>query len=335
MKIFTTGVAGFIGFHLSNQLLSKSHQILGIDSINDYYDTNLKEDRLSILKQNHNFIFNKVDLKDKKSIDNIFKEYKPDYVINLAAQAGVRYSIENPYAYVDSNLIGFMNILEACRSHPVKHLLYASSSSVYGGNKIAPFSINHNVDHPVSLYAATKKANELMAHTYSHLYGIPTTGLRFFTVYGPWGRPDMAYYSFTKDILSGKSIKVFNHGNMERDFTYIDDIVEGIVKLIDKIPEGDKSWDESKDSISTSFAPYKIYNIGNNNPVKLMRFIDALEKAIGKEAEKIYMDMQPGDVVRTYADVSDLERDIGFRPATSIEEGLQKFVDWYMEYYKV
>jgi len=335
LKIFTTGVAGFIGFHLSNQLLSKSHQILGIDSINDYYDTNLKEDRLSILKQNHNFIFNKVDLKDKKSIDNIFKEYKPDYVINLAAQAGVRYSIENPYAYVDSNLIGFMNILEACRSHPVKHLLYASSSSVYGGNKIAPFSINHNVDHPVSLYAATKKANELMAHTYSHLYGIPTTGLRFFTVYGPWGRPDMAYYSFTKDILSGKSIKVFNHGNMERDFTYIDDIVEGIVKLIDKIPEGDKSWDESKDSISTSFAPYKIYNIGNNNPVKLMRFIDALEKAIGKEAEKIYMDMQPGDVVRTYADVSDLERDIGFRPATSIEEGLQKFVDWYMEYYKV
>ncbi|MFA5577485.1 MAG: NAD-dependent epimerase [Tissierellaceae bacterium] len=335
MKIFTTGVAGFIGFHLSKTLLNKGYTMIGIDSINDYYDTNLKEDRLSVLEQNHDFIFHKIDLKDKDSIDNIFKKYRPDYVINLAAQAGVRYSIENPYAYVDSNLIGFMNILEACRNYPVKHLLYASSSSVYGGNKIAPFSTNHNVDHPVSLYAATKKSNELMAHTYSHLYKIPTTGLRFFTVYGPWGRPDMAYYSFTKDILEERPIKVFNHGNMERDFTYIDDIVEGIVKLIDRIPVPNKNWDESKDDLSTSFAPYKIYNIGNNNPVKLMRFINALEKAIGKEAEKIYMDMQPGDVVRTYADVSDLERDIGFRPATSIEEGLQKFVDWYMEYYKV
>jgi len=335
LKIFTTGVAGFIGFHLSKTLLNKGYTMIGIDSINDYYDTNLKEDRLSVLEQNHDFIFHKIDLKDKDSIDNIFKKYRPDYVINLAAQAGVRYSIENPYAYVDSNLIGFMNILEACRNYPVKHLLYASSSSVYGGNKIAPFSTNHNVDHPVSLYAATKKSNELMAHTYSHLYKIPTTGLRFFTVYGPWGRPDMAYYSFTKDILEERPIKVFNHGNMERDFTYIDDIVEGIVKLIDRIPVPNKNWDESKDDLSTSFAPYKIYNIGNNNPVKLMRFINALEKAIGKEAEKIYMDMQPGDVVRTYADVSDLERDIGFRPATSIEEGLQKFVDWYMEYYKV
>ena len=236
---------------------------------------------------------------------------------------------------MDSNLTGFMNILEACRNYPVEHLLYASSSSVYGGNKVAPFSTNHNVDHPVSLYAATKKSNELMAHTYSHLYGIPTTGLRFFTVYGPYGRPDMAYFSFTKDILAGKPIKVFNHGKMERDFTYIDDIVEGIVKLIDKAPTANKDWDESKDDLSTSFAPYKIYNIGNNNPVQLMRFINALESALGKEAEKVYMDMQPGDVLRTYADVSGLEKDINFKPSTSIEDGLKKFVEWYEEYYKI
>lgn len=335
MKILITGIAGFIGFHLSRKLLNKSYQVIGLDNLNDYYDTKLKEGRLEILKQNKNFIFHKKDLKDKEAIDNLFKEYKPDYVINLAAQAGVRYSIENPYAYVDSNLIGFMNILEACRNYPVKHLLYASSSSVYGGNKVAPFSTNHNVDHPVSLYAATKKSNELMAHTYSHLYGIPTTGLRFFTVYGPWGRPDMAYFSFTRDILAGKPIKVFNHGKMERDFTYIDDIVEGIYKLIDKIPVANKDWDESEEDLSTSFAPYKIYNIGNNNPVPLMRFINALEEALGEEAEKIYMDMQPGDVLRTYADVSDLEKDIGFKPSTSIEDGLKKFVEWYKEYYKV
>ena len=278
--------------------------------MNDYYDPSLKQSRLEILGKYNNFNFHKVDLKDKAEVDHIFKTYHPTHVINLAAQAGVRYSIENPYAYVDSNLTGFMNILEACRNYPVKHLLYASSSSVYGGNKVAPFSTNHNVDHPVSLYAATKKSNELIAHTYSHLYGIPTTGLRFFTVYGPYGRPDMAYFSFTKYILAGKPIKVFNHGKMERDFTYIDDIVEGIVKLIDKAPVANKEWDESKDDLSTSFAPYKIYNIGNNNPVKLMRFINALESALGKEAEKVYMDMQPGDVLRTYADVSDLERDI-------------------------
>lgn len=333
-KVLVTGIAGFIGFHLSSALLNKSYKVIGVDNLNNYYDTKLKKDRLSILKQNKNLTFHKLDLKDKSAVDNVFKEYRPDYVINLAAQAGVRYSIENPYAYADSNLIGFMNILEACRNYPVKHLLYASSSSVYGGNKIAPFSTNHNVDHPVSLYAATKKSNELMAHTYSHLYGIPTTGLRFFTVYGPWGRPDMAYFSFTKDILEGNPIKVFNHGNMERDFTYIDDIVEGVVKLIDKIPLANKNWDESKDDLSTSFAPYKIYNIGNNNPVKLMRFIKALESALGKEAEKIYMDMQPGDVYRTYADVSDLEKDIGFKPSTSIEDGLKRFVDWYKEYYK-
>ena len=335
MKILVTGAAGFIGFHLSKRLLDQSCEIIGIDNLNDYYDPGLKHSRLEILKKYDKFRFEKVDLKDKESVDKIFETHNPTYVVNLAAQAGVRYSIENPYAYVDSNLVGFMNILEACRHYPVKHLLYASSSSVYGGNKVAPFSTNHNVDHPVSLYAATKKANELMAHTYSHLYGIPTTGLRFFTVYGPYGRPDMAYFSFTKDILAGKPIKVFNHGKMERDFTYIDDIVEGVVKLIDRIPAGKKDWNERIDDLSTSFAPYKVYNIGNNNPVPLMRFIRALETALGKEAEKIYLDMQPGDVIRTYADVSDLERDINFRPCTSIEEGLQKFVDWYRDYYKV
>ncbi|MGF3182953.1 NAD-dependent epimerase [Facklamia sp. P12934] len=335
MKILITGAAGFIGFHLSKKLLKMSHEVIGIDNLNEYYDPSLKESRLDILNKYKNFKFHKVDLKEKDDVDEIFKTYKPTHIINLAAQAGVRYSIENPYAYVDSNLIGFVNILEACRNYPVDHLLYASSSSVYGGNKVAPFSTNHNVDHPVSLYAATKKSNELMAHTYSHLYGIPTTGLRFFTVYGPYGRPDMAYFSFTKNILAGKSIKVFNHGKMERDFTYIDDIVEGIVKLIDRVPTPNKEWDESKDDLSTSFAPYKIYNIGNNNPVQLMRFINALESALGIEANKNYMEMQPGDVLRTYADVSDLEKDIHFKPSTSIEEGLTKFVEWYKEYYKV
>ena len=335
MKILVTGVAGFIGFHLSKKLLDQSYQVIGIDNLNDYYDPTLKNSRLDILCKENNFTFHLLDIKNKNEVDSIFRRFKPTHVINLAAQAGVRYSIENPYAYIDSNLVGFMNILEACRNYPVEHLLYASSSSVYGGNKVAPFSTNHNVDHPVSLYAATKKSNELMAHTYSHLYGIPTTGLRFFTVYGPYGRPDMAYFSFTKDILAGKPIRIFNHGKMERDFTYIDDIVEGIVKLIDKAPIPNKEWDESKDDLSTSFAPYKIYNIGNSNPVQLMRFINALESAIGKEAEKVYKDMQPGDVLRTYADVSDLERDINFKPSTSIEEGLKKFVDWYEGYYKV
>lgn len=335
MKVLITGAAGFIGFHLSKELLDHSYQIIGIDNLNDYYDPSLKQSRLEILGKYNNFNFHRVDLKDKAAVDHIFETYQPTHVINLAAQAGVRYSIENPYAYVDSNLIGFINILEGCRNYPVEHLLYASSSSVYGGNKVAPFSTNHNVDHPVSLYAATKKSNELMAHTYSHLYGIPTTGLRFFTVYGPYGRPDMAYFSFTKDILAGKPIKVFNHGKMERDFTFIDDIVEGIVKLIDKAPAANKDWDESKDDLGSSFAPYKIYNIGNNNPIQLMRFINALESALGKEAEKIYMDMQPGDVLRTYADVSELERDINFKPSTSIEDGLKKFTEWYEEYYKV
>lgn len=333
MKLLITGAAGFVGFHLSKQLLENQIAVIGLDNINDYYDTQLKEDRLVILKEYPDFEFKKVDLSVKKDVDAVFEQEKPTHVVHLAAQAGVRYSIENPQAYVDSNLVGFMNILEACRHNPVDHLLYASSSSVYGGNKVAPFSTNHNVDHPVSLYAATKKSNELMAHTYSHLYGIPTTGLRFFTVYGPYGRPDMAYFSFTKAILAGESIKVFNHGKMERDFTYIDDIVEGIEKLIDRAPEPNPEWDESKDDVSESFAPYKIYNIGNNNPVKLMRFINALESALGVEAEKEYHDMQPGDVKRTYADMKDLEDDINFKPSTSIEEGLQKFVDWYKNYY--
>ena len=335
MKILITGAAGFIGFQLSKLLLDNDYEVIGIDNLNDYYDPNLKKDRLEILGKNNNFIFHKIDLKDKTEVDKTFETYRPNYVINLAAQAGVRYSLKNPYAYVDSNLIGFMNILEACRNYPVKHLIYASSSSVYGGNKVAPFSTSHNVDHPVSLYAATKKSNELMAHTYSHLYKIPTTGLRFFTVYGPWGRPDMAYFSFTKNIIEGKPIKVFNYGNMERDFTYIDDIVEGVYKLLDVIPKPNPDWDETKDDISTSFAPYKIYNIGNNQPVQLMKFINILEEKIGKKAEKIHMDMQPGDVLRTYADVSDLEKDIGFKPSISIEEGLEKFVAWYKDYYNI
>ncbi|MET4654165.1 UDP-glucuronate 4-epimerase [Exiguobacterium sp. PvP048] len=334
-KILVTGAAGFIGVHLSNQLTNHGYSVIGLDNMNTYYDLNLKKDRLAQLNDNRNFTFVECDLTDRERINKIFEEHRPAVVINLAAQAGVRYSIENPYAYLDSNLTGFLNILEACRNYPVEHLLYASSSSVYGGNKIAPFSTNHNVDHPVSLYAATKKSNELMAHTYSHLYNIPTTGLRFFTVYGPWGRPDMAYFSFTKDILEGNPIKVFNHGKMERDFTYIDDIVEGIVKLIPLEPEKNPNWDESIDELGASFAPYRVYNIGNNSPVPLMKFINVLEEKIGKEANKQYMEMQPGDVLRTYADVSELERDIDFKPSTTIEDGLGKFVDWYKQYYNV
>ncbi|UKS55698.1 NAD-dependent epimerase [Exiguobacterium acetylicum] len=336
-NILITGGAGFIGFHLVNTLILKKDvdNIIVIDDMNNYYSLNLKNDRKKQLISVKKVKFYELSLENKDEVESIFNKYKPNIVINLAAQAGVRYSIENPYAYLDSNLTGFLNILEACRNYPVKHLLYASSSSVYGGNKVAPFSTNHNVDHPVSLYAATKKSNELMAHTYSHLYGIPTTGLRFFTVYGPWGRPDMAYFSFTKDIIEGNPIKVFNHGKMERDFTYIDDIVEGIVKLIPRAPEPNPEWDESTDELGASFAPYRVYNIGNNQPVQLMKFINVLEEKIGKEANKQYMEMQPGDVLRTYADVSELERDIDFKPSTSIEEGLGKFVDWYKEYYNI
>jgi UDP-glucuronate 4-epimerase len=335
MKILVTGAAGFIGFHVSKYLLDHDYEIIGIDNLNDYYDVKLKEDRLSILKEYSNFEFHKFDLKDKNLLDDVFVKNEIDYVINLAAQAGVRYSITNPYSYIDSNIIGFMNILEACRNNPVKHLIYASSSSVYGGNKIAPFSTEHNVDHPVSLYAATKKSNELMAHTYSHLFGIPATGLRFFTVYGPWGRPDMAYFSFTKDIYSGKIIKIFNHGDMERDFTYIDDIVSGIYNLIEKPPVSNYDWNEIDGLISESFAPYKVYNIGNNSPVKLMDFINAIEKEVNIEAKKEYMDMQPGDVLKTCADVSDLEKATGFKPNTTIQEGIHKFIIWYNEYYKI
>ena len=332
-KILITGAAGFIGFHLSKLLMEKGYEVIGLDNLNDYYEVSLKEDRLKILKEKEGFSFYPMDLKEKKDVDALFEKEGAEVVINLAAQAGVRYSIENPYAYVDSNLMGFMNILEACRNYPVKHLLYASSSSVYGGNKVIPFSTNHQVDHPVSLYAATKKSNELMAHTYSDLYDIPTTGLRFFTVYGPWGRPDMAYFSFTKKILGGETINVFNHGKMERDFTYIDDITEGIARLIDRPPSKNPEWDETTDPLSESFAPYKIYNIGNNQPVTLEHFISTLEDQLGVKAKKNYMDMQPGDVVRTYADISDLEKDIDFRPSTTIEEGLERFVEWYREYY--
>lgn len=335
MKILITGAAGFIGYHLSKRLLDMDYSVYGLDNLNDYYDVTLKESRLEILNNYSKFTFLKCDLKEKSSINFVFESYRPTHVVNLAAQAGVRYSIENPSAYVDSNLIGFVNILEACRHFPVKHLLYASSSSVYGGNKTVPFSTNHNVDHPVSLYAATKKSNELMAHTYSHLYDIPTTGLRFFTVYGPLGRPDMAYFSFTKDILAGNPIKIYNNGEMVRDFTYIDDIIEGIILLLNTIPLINENWNETSDNISESFAPYKIFNIGNNNPIPLMKFIKSLESALGTVSKKIFLEMQPGDVKRTYADISDLESAVNFSPSTSVDEGLKKFSQWYLEYYKI
>jgi UDP-glucuronate 4-epimerase len=333
--ILITGSAGFIGYHLSKKLLENNYSIIGIDNFNDYYDVNLKYDRNNQLNSFKNFSSIKCDLSNQKDIMSIFENHKPDIVINLAAQAGVRYSIENPLAYVDSNLVGFMNVLEACRRYPVKHLIYASSSSVYGGNIKTPFSTEDSVNHPVSLYAATKKSNELLAHSYSHLYNIPTTGLRFFTVYGPFGRPDMAYYSFTKNILEDSPIKVFNYGKMERDFTYIDDIIEAIIKLIDLPPKKNSGWNEITGKQSESNAPYKVYNIGNNKPETLMDFIKYLEKHIGKKANKIYMDLQPGDVLKTFADVSDLETDINFIPSTSLDEGLKQFVKWYKDYYKI
>lgn len=334
-KILITGVCGFIGFHLANLLIKEGYYVVGIDNMNNYYDVRIKEARLNILNKEDNFAFYKIDIKNKVDIDRLFENNEFDYVVNLAAQAGVRYSMENPYAYVDSNLIGFVNILEACRYYPIKHLLYASSSSVYGGNKVVPFSTEHQVDHPVSLYAATKKSNELMAHTYSHLYKIPTTGLRFFTVYGPWGRPDMAYFSFADSIVNNKPINIFNYGKMERDFTYIDDIVNAIYKLLPVIPKSNPNWDETKDKMSESFAPYKIYNIGNSQPIELEKFISVLEDKMGKKALKNYMEMQPGDVVKTYADTSDLEIAIGFKPSTSIEEGLEKFTTWYKQFYNI
>lgn len=333
MTILVTGAAGFIGMHLSKRLLEQGYEVVGIDNLNDYYDPTLKKARLTELNKYDHFTFIKLDLVDKEGILELFNKFSFTYVIHLAAQAGVRYSLQNPHAYVDSNLVGFVNILEACRHYPVRHFIYASSSSVYGANQKMPFSTSDNVDHPVSLYAATKKANELMAHTYSHLYGIPTTGLRFFTVYGPWGRPDMAYFSFTKNILEGKPIKVFNHGNMRRDFTYIDDIVEGMARLLDKPPVSNPNWDRMSPDPSSSYAPYKIYNIGNNQPVKLLDFIKTLESLIGVKAKMEFLPMQPGDVEATYADIDDLQKAVGFHPSTSIEDGLRKFVEWYRSYY--
>ena len=333
MTYLITGAAGFIGFHLSKRLLAQGKSIVGVDSLSDYYDVNLKKTRLSELDGNSEFTFYKLDLADRGGVENLFSENKFDYVVNMAAQAGVRYSLTNPHAYIDSNIVGFLSILEGCRRNDVKHLVFASSSSVYGANTKMPFSVHHNVDHPVSLYAATKKSNELMAHTYSSLYSLPCTGIRFFTVYGPLGRPDMALFLFTRAILENKPIDVFNHGKMKRDFTYIDDIVEGVVRLIDKVPEPDPDWCGDDPDSATSYAPYRLYNIGNNNPVELMKFIGVLEDCLGKKAEKNFLPMQPGDVPETYADVDDLTEDAGFKPSTPIEEGIKKFVDWYREYY--
>ena len=333
MNYLVTGVAGFIGFHLSKRLLERGDSVIGLDNINEYYDVNLKKARLGQLEGKPGFTFIQLDLADRKGMEKVFSEEKFDYVLNMAAQAGVRYSLTNPHAYVDSNIVGFINILEGCRHAKVKHLVFASSSSVYGANTKMPFSVHHNVDHPVSLYAATKKANELMAHTYSSLYNLPCTGLRFFTVYGPWGRPDMALFLFTKAILEGKPIDVFNYGKMKRDFTYIDDIIEGVVRTTGKIPEPDSQWNGNNPDSATSYAPYKLYNIGNNNPVELMEFIKALEDCLGKEAKKNLLPIQLGDVPATYADVDDLTKAIGFKPSTPIEKGIKLFVDWYRGYY--
>ncbi len=334
MKIFVTGAAGFIGFHLSRRLLSEGHHVIGIDNINDYYDVRLKHSRLDILNQKVQFVFEKADLADREKIAHIFKDHSPDIVINLAAQAGVRYSIENPASYIDSNMVGFGNILEGCRHNRVKHLVYASSSSVYGLNTTMPFSVRHNVDHPISLYAASKKANELMAHTYSYLYNLPTTGLRFFTVYGPWGRPDMALFLFTKAILTDESIKVFNNGDMQRDFTYIDDIVEGVFRVMNNTPKADLDWSSQQPTPSSSCVPYRLYNIGNNQPVQLMDFVKAIETSLGKEAKKEFLPLQDGDVPATYADVNDLIADTGFKPSTPIQTGIDNFIKWYQDYYK-
>lgn len=331
--ILVTGAAGFIGFHLSKRLLQDGHNVIGVDIVNDYYDVQLKMDRLAQLSQHERFTFYKTDLSDKEGLEAIFSKENVEVVANMAAQAGVRYSLINPHAYVNSNLVGFVNILECCRHNKVKHLVYASSSSVYGANTQMPFSVHHNVDHPVSLYAASKKSNELMAHTYSHLFHLPCTGLRFFTVYGPWGRPDMALFLFTQAILEGNPINVYNHGKMQRDFTYIDDIIEGVARVIQKIPEPNAQWSGDRPDPGTSYAPYKIYNIGNNSPVQLSTFIEEIEKALGMEAVKNYTDIQPGDVPATYADVDDLINDVGFKPATPLSVGIGNFIDWYKDYY--
>jgi UDP-glucuronate 4-epimerase len=332
-NVLLTGSCGFIGFHLARRLLDEGQRVVGLDNLNDYYDVQLKLDRLSQLEVHPGFEFHRLDLADRSGMAELFESSQPEIVVHLAAQAGVRYSLENPHAYVDSNIVGFLNVLEGCRHGPVKHLVYASSSSVYGANTRMPFSVEDPVDHPISLYAASKKANEMMAHCYSHLYGLPTTGLRFFTVYGPWGRPDMALFRFTRAILEGRPIDVYNHGRMQRDFTYIDDIVEGVRRVMDKIPAPDPEWSGDAPHPGSSRAPYRLYNIGNHNPVQLMALIGALERCLGREAEKNYLPMQPGDVPATYADVDALMEAVGFRPATSIETGIRRFVDWYLDYY--
>lgn len=333
MKILVTGTAGFIGSALAHVLLARGDEVIGIDNVNDYYDVSLKEARLARLVVKPGFTEVRISLEDRESLFRACADHRPERVVNLAAQAGVRYSLTHPHAYIDANLVGFCNILEACRHHEVEHLVYASSSSVYGANTAMPFSVHHNVDHPVSLYAATKKANELMAHTYSHLYGLPTTGLRFFTVYGPWGRPDMALFMFTKNILEGKPINVFNYGRHARDFTYIDDIVEGVVRTLDNIAAPNPDWSGNDPDPGTGKAPYRLYNIGNHQPVELMRFIEVLEDCLGHKAEKNFLPMQDGDVPATYADVDDLMRDVGYAPKTPIETGIANFVAWYREYY--
>ncbi|PSB03047.1 NAD-dependent epimerase [Merismopedia glauca] len=335
MKILVTGAAGFIGFHVSKYLLDRGDEVIGIDNLNDYYDVQLKRDRLSILFQQSTFKFCQIDLADRDEIQQLFADLKLDKIVHLAAQVGVRYSLQNPYAYLNSNLVGFMHILEGCRHFKPEHLVFASSSSVYGANAKMPFSVHDTVDHPISFYAATKKANELMAHSYSHLYQIPVTGLRFFTVYGPWGRPDMATFLFTKAIFEDRPIDVFNYGKMKRDFTYVDDIVAGVVKVLDNPAKVNPNWSGLDPDPATSMAPYRIYNIGNNQSVELGKFIEVLEQAIGKEAKKNFLPLQPGDVLETYADINDLAKAVDFKPQVPIEIGIPKFVDWYREYYGV
>jgi UDP-glucuronate 4-epimerase len=332
-NVLVTGAAGFIGYHLCLRLLKDGCTVTGIDNLNPYYDVSLKQARLERLTPFEKFSFFKIDIANKEDLDKIFKNSQFDVVVNLAAQAGVRYSLEKPRAYVDANIVGFVNLLECCRYNHIRHLVFASSSSVYGANTKMPFSVHHNVDHPVSLYAASKKANELMAHTYSHLFGLACTGLRFFTVYGPWGRPDMALFLFARAILEQQPIKVFNHGRMQRDFTYIDDIIEGVIRVMYSIPEQDPKWSGNNPDPGTSYTRYKIYNIGNNNPVELMKFISIIEKTLGCEAEKKFLNLQPGDVIATYADIDDLIKDVGFKPSTPIETGIRRFIDWFKEYY--
>jgi UDP-glucuronate 4-epimerase len=334
-KVLVTGAAGFIGYHLCKRLLDAGDRVIGLDNLNHYYDVSLKQARLKLLEVQKGFTFVNASLEGRDELNELFARERFDSVVNLAGQAGVRYSLQNPQAYIDSNIVGFMNILEGCRHHGIGHLVYASSSSVYGANTKMPFSIHQNVDHPLSLYAATKKANELMAHTYSSLYGIPTTGLRFFTVYGPWGRPDMAPFLFTKAIFEESPIDVFNFGRMQRDFTYVDDIIEGVARIVDRIPEANPGWNSDSPDPGTSYAPYRIYNIGNNKPVELLRFIEVLEECIGKKAIKNLLPMQKGDVTATYADVSDLMTEVSFKPSIAIEEGVKLFVEWYRGYYQL